>query len=335
MLAGCSSLGYYARLAGGEYSLLSKREPIAKLLADPGTAAALRQRLQLALDARVFASDALALPRNGSYTLYANLERPYAVWNVFAAPEFSLKPLKHCFPIAGCVAYRGYYNRDDAGEEVTRLRACGYETHISGVAAYSTLGWFDDPILNTMLRWDDDELDSTIFHELAHQQLYVKGDTAFDESFATFVQREGLRQWRAARGLPPAAAIETTRDDQFTQLVLDTRERLDTLYASGLAPEQMRARKQAEIERLRAEYKQLRDTRWQGYSGYDAWMNGDINNAKLVPFGLYHRWVPAFAALFAREHGDWAAFYAAAKKIGGEDEEARTAALTQLAAPAS
>jgi predicted aminopeptidase len=333
--ASCSSLGYYAQLAHGECALLAKREPIEEVLADPATDSTLRQRLQLALDARRFASDTLHLPRNGSYTLYADLERPYAVWNVFAAPEFSLKPIEHCFPIAGCVGYRGYFDREEARAEATRLQAGGVEIYVKGITAYSTLGWFDDPILNTMLRWDDDELDGTIFHELAHQKLYVKGDTAFDESFATFVEREGLRQWRTARRLPATEEAEALREDQFTQLVLDTRERLETLYASGLPPAEMRMRKQAEFERLRAAYRQLRDTQWQGYSGYDAWMDSDINNAKLVPFGLYHRWVPAFAALFARVHGDWPAFYAEVKRIGDRDKDARESLLAQLAAPAS
>jgi predicted aminopeptidase len=333
--ASCSSLGYYARLAHGECALLAKREPIEKVLADPATGSTLRRRLQLALDARRFASDTLRLPRNGSYTLYADLDRPYAVWNVFAAPEFSLKPVEHCFPIAGCVGYRGYFDRDEARAEAARLQTRGLETYVKGITAYSTLGWFDDPILNTMLRWDDDELDGTIFHELAHQKFYVKGDTAFDESFATFVEREGLRQWRTARGLPAADEAESLREDQFTQLVLDTRGRLETLYASDLPPAEMRARKQAEIARLRAEYRRLRNTQWQSYSGYDAWMDSDINNAKLVPFGLYNRWVPAFAALFARVHGDWPAFYAEVKKIGDRDKDAREGMLTQLAAPAS
>jgi predicted aminopeptidase len=197
------------------------------------------------------------------------------------------------------------------------------------VAAYSTLGWFDDPILNTMLRWGDDALGGTIFHELAHQKLYVKNDTAFNESFASFVEHEGLRQWRAARGLPPAQDPEQERSEEFTQLVLAARDRLEALYASALPPEPMRARKAAEIERLRAEYRALRDGRWHGDSRYDAWMDAQISNAKLLPFGLYHRWVPAFATLYA-QHPEWSAFYAAARRLSALTPAERESALERL-----
>jgi predicted aminopeptidase len=332
LLGGCSTLDYYAQLASGQVQLLSKREPIAQLLADPQTDAKLKARLAQAQQARAFASDRLDLPRNRSYTLYADLGRPYVMWNVFAAPEFSLKPVLNCLPIAGCVAYRGYYHRADAERRAAALRAAGDDTDVEGVPAYSTLGWFDDPILNTMLRWDDDTLDSTIFHELAHQQLYLKGDTAFNESFATFVQREGLREWRAARGRPAGDDDGTCRDDQFVALILATRRQLEALYASGQPVELMRQRKQALFDALRADYRQLRDGSWRGYAGYDAWMNAPLNNARLLPFGLYHRWVPAFATLFRASHEDWPAFYAAARRLSEAPAAQREARLQQLAA---
>ena len=334
-LSGCSSIDYFTHLAHGEYGVLSARKPIDQLIADPATDPKLKARLQLAQQARAFASDKLDLPRNGSYTVYADVGRNYVVWNVFAAPEFSLKPVTHCFLIAGCVGYRGYFDRPRADAEAKRLVGEGYETYVGGVPAYSTLGWFDDPILNTMMRWDDDALNSTIFHELAHQKLYLKSDTAFNESYATFVQEEGLRQWRAARGLPPGDSSATQRGDAFTQLVLDARTRLEKVYASGLPPQQMRAAKQAEFERLRADYRSLRDTQWQGYTGYDAWMDAPINNARLLPFGLYHKWVPAFAALYAQQSQDWVKFFAAAKALTKLDDEPRTAALEQLAPAAA
>jgi predicted aminopeptidase len=252
---------------------------------------------------------------------------------VFATAEFSLKPVTHCFVIAGCVGYRGYFVKAQAEDEAKALSGEGDDTYVGGVPAYSTLGWFDDPILNTMMRWDDDALNSTIFHELAHQKLYVKNDTAFNESFATFVQQEGLHQWRAARGLGEGDSLPQRREDEFTQLVLDARARLEQLYAGSEPPEQMRAAKQAEIERLRADYRSLRDTQWQGYKGYDAWMDGPINNAKLLPFGLYHKWVPAFAALYTQQNGDWDKFYEAARKLSKLDAAPRTAALERLAAP--
>jgi predicted aminopeptidase len=330
-LAGCSTIDYFAHLAKGQYGVLSARRPLAEVIADPATDATVKARLQLAEQARVFASDKLALPRNGSYTVYADVGRPYVAWNVFATPEFSLKPLTHCFLIAGCVGYRGYFDKARAEAEAGELAGQGDDAYVGGVPAYSTLGWFDDPILNTMMRWDDDALNGTIFHELAHQKLYVKNDTAFNESFATFVQQEGLRQWRAARQLPQGDSLPQRREDEFTQLVLDARARLEKVYASGLPAEQMRTAKQAEIEQLRADYHSLRDTQWQGYKGYDAWMDAPINNAKLLPFGLYHKWVPAFAALYAQQNGDWARFYEAARKLSQQDPEPRNAALERLA----
>jgi predicted aminopeptidase len=330
-LYACSTVGYYSHLARGEYAMLAARRPIARVIADPATDVQLKARLQLAAQARTFASDHLNLPRNRSYTQYADLHRPYAMWNVFAAPEFSLEAAQQCFPIAGCVAYRGYYVRERADAEAARQRSRGLETWIGGVPAYSTLGWFADPILNTMLRWSDDDLAATIFHELAHQRLYVKGDTEFNESFATFVQREGLRQWRASRALAPGDDAGQARADQFDALVLSLRERLQKLYASGLAPDAMRVRKREEIEQLRAQYMRLRDTRWHGDRAYDDWMNSDINNAKLLPFGLYHRWVAAFAALYTQQGGDWPAFYAAADAIGHAKPAERAQRLLRLA----
>lgn len=334
-LSGCSSIGYYAHLAEGQMQLLAKRKPIADLIADPATDPELSRRLKLALQARAFASDHLALPRNGSYTLYADLGRPWVVQNVFATPEFSTHSIQHCFPIAGCVSYRGYYDQARAEAEAARLKAKGDDVYIGSSAAYSTLGWFDDPVLNTMLRWDDDQLVGTIFHELGHQRLYVKDDTSFNESFATFIEQQGLREWHTARGEAAGDSISTQRSDEFARLVLATRKRLDTLYASKLPAEVMRMRKQAEFDRLRADYRQLRDSQWQGYDGYDGWIDSELNNAKLLPFGLYHRWLPAFALVFERAGKAWPAFYAAAKKLADQPAAARTAALKALEAAAA
>jgi predicted aminopeptidase len=329
-LSACSTVGYYGHLARGEYSMLAARQPIARIIADPAADPALKARLQLAEQARAFASDKLGLPRNDSYTNYADLKRQYATWNVFAAPEFSVQAVEHCYLLVGCLAYRGYFDRERAEAEAARLQAKGLDTWVGGSAAYSTLGWFADPILNTMLRWDDDELASTIFHELAHQRLFAKGDTEFNESFATFVQYEGLREWRGARGLPTEDNAGRKHEDEFEHLVLDTRERLRALYATALPPDAMRARKREEIEGLRAQYLRLRDTQWQGKGGYDEWINADINNAKLLPFGLYRRWVPAFAAVFAQQGSEWKAFYAAAAKIARLSPAVRTQELSRL-----
>ena len=329
-LSACSTIGYYGHIAHGEYAMLSARRPIARVLADPAVDEALKVRLRTAAAARSFASDKLGLPRNRSYTEYADLKRPYATWNVFAAPEFSVDAYEQCYPIVGCLAYRGYFDRARADQEAALLRERALDVWVGGSAAYSTLGWFADPILNTMLRWNDDELAATIFHELAHQRLFVKGGTEFNESFATFVQYEGLRQWRAANGLPGGDDAQSLRDKEFENLVLDTRDRLRGIYASPLADAEKRERKRAEFERLRIDYARLRDTRWDGRGDYDGWIGAELNNAALLPFGLYHRWVDTFARLFAQQGHDWPAFYAAAAQIGSLSPAKRAQALSAL-----
>ncbi|NWL79632.1 aminopeptidase [Pseudomonas taiwanensis] len=332
LLSGCSSLDYYSQLARGQMALLYARQPVQALIDDTSQSQELRQRLALTQEARTFASGSLGLPDNGSYRVYADIQRPYVVWNLFATTEFSLQPETHCFPVAGCVAYRGYYQLGRARGAAALLKQQGLDTWVGGVEAYSTLGWFDDPLLNTMLRWDDDRLAALIFHELAHQQLYIPGDTAFNESFASFVEREGLKQWRASRGLSIEADDASDRRDALTRLVLDTRERLEQLYASGLPAERMRLAKAEAFERMRRDYRVMRDRDWGGYNRYDAWMEGPMNNAKLLPFGLYDQWVPAFAALFGEASGNWAAFYQRARELGELPLEARTQALERLMA---
>ncbi|MCU0091098.1 aminopeptidase [Pseudomonas koreensis] len=332
LLNGCSSLSYYSQLASGQLQLLRAREPVAKVIADPTRDAKLRTHLAQSQKARAFASEHLHLPENQSYRLYADIGRPFVVWNVFATPEFSLSPQNHCFPIAGCVAYRGYYSQSAARGEAAIQRLQGMDVSIGGVEAYSTLGWFNDPILNSMMGWGDERLATLIFHELAHQRFYVKDDTEFNESFATFVEQEGTRQWRAFRGLPPENNSKLKQQDQFIQLILDTRSRLEKLYAQPLATAQMRERKAAEFERFRQDYRAMRDGQWAGDKRYDAWVNAPLNNARLLPFGLYDQWVPAFAALFRQEKGDWPQFYSRVEQLGKLPADKRKAALRELAA---
>lgn len=331
-LSGCSSVAYYGQLLGGQLDLMQRREPVGAIVNDPGRDPELRRRLAVSQQARDFASTQLALPDNRSYRLYADIRRPYVVWNLFATPEFSLSPQLHCFPIAGCVAYRGYYSQGGARGAEALLRQQGLDTYLGGVEAYSTLGWFDDPILNTMLRWSDERLVAVIFHELAHQQFYLAGDTAFNESFATFVEQQGLRQWHAAQGSTMDAGPSGRQREQFVALVLASRARLEQLYASGLDEDAMRTGKQAEFERLRQAYRSLRDREWGGIGRYDGWIEAPLNNAKLLPFGLYDRWVPAFAALFAEVQGEWPVFYRRVAELGALPEPARTEALEALAA---
>lgn len=333
-LPGCSMLGYYSHLAMGETHVLLARRSIDKVIADPATSPRLRDRLSLAKQARTFASRELKLPRNRSYLYYADIDRPFVMYNVFATPALSLKPVTHCFPIAGCVAYQGFYHHDRARAAADKLRQKGDDVTIGGVPAYSTLGHFADPILSSMNRWSTDELIGTIFHELAHQAYYLKGATAFNESFATFVQREGLRQWHQARHLPPPDPGRTQRRHQFTQLVLATRRRLKGVYASQHSDAEKHRLKHAAFEQLRQQYRQLRDTQWNGLDVYADWIDAPLNNAKLLPFGLYDEYVPAFAELFQQCNGQWVLFYQRVRAIGRGRATARKAFLSS-AAPAT
>lgn len=336
--AGCGTLGYYAQAVSGQIALLRARAPIAELLADPATDPKLRARLQAVRDARDWAVGALQLPDNGSYRSYVELHRDYVLWNVFATPEFSLAAVEHCFPVAGCVGYQGYYDEKAAQARAAALAKQGFDVYVGGVPAYSTLGWFDDPVLSTMLRWDDATLIATLFHELAHQKLYVKHDTRFNESFAEFVGEEGLREYLVLHPelARPGEDARRARRERFTQLVLDCRERLAALYREPLDAATMRQRKAAIFAALRRDYEALRDGEWQGAGGYEGFFSGaPLNNARLLPFGLYDAERPAFAALLAENGGDWGRFYAAAARLAKLDAAARRQALQRLLASAS
>lgn len=327
LLSGC----YYGHLAKGEYDLLSKSEPIADILKNGKHDAALKQRLKTLLDVRSYASQVLKLPDNDSYTQYVDLQRPFVLWNVFAAPELSMEPLEHCFLFAGCVAYRGYFDERSAQDEAAELKADGYEVHVAGVSAYSTLGWFDDPVISTMMRGSDEFLISTVFHELAHQQLYLKGDTAFNESFASFVGEEGARQYLSSRGQDTRTErLRRQREDQFISLILETRASLKRLYEGRLSDDKKRERKQKALGRLKARYAELRAGEWKDFDDYDRWFSEEINNARLLPFGMYHEWVTAFARLFREQKQDWTKFYAAAERLSGRSEAERHAELRRL-----
>ncbi|WP_424681759.1 aminopeptidase [Frateuria sp. YIM B11624] len=332
LLGGCASLRYYAHVAHGQASLLVHRRPIAEVVRDPSIDPDLARRLRLAAQARQFASSELGLPRNRSYTSYVDLHRPYVAWNVFATLPYSVDAVPQCFPIAGCVAYRGYFDQARAQARAAQLKAQGDDVWIGPVPAYSTLGWFADPIVSSMLRWDDDELAGTIFHELAHQQLYVKDDTAFNESFASFVERQGLREWRRARELPPPDPRAQAMERGFTMLVLDLRERLRQSYASSHDTAVLARGKRAQIEAFRRRYARWRDTQWPGDHRYDAWVAAPVNNARLLPFGLYDRWTGAFAVLYDRAGHRWPAFYAQVRALADEPKAQRDRALDALAA---
>ena len=316
-LTGC----YYLQAFSGQMEILSKREPIANVIANPGTTDTLRERLEYVAAARDFASRELGLPDNKSYRSYADLERPYVVWNVFATPEFSVKARQWCFPIAGCVVYRGYFSQDAAMGYARRLNRNGYDAAVGGVAAYSTLGHFNDPVLNTMLRWSDAQLAATLFHELAHQVVYVPGDSDFNEGFATIVEEVGLERWLEARGASRQLEgwqQQRQRNREFIALLLRTRDRLEALYASDVPVEEMRARKQYEFGLMKLEYESMK-REWGGYAGYDAWFSRTLNTAHLVSAATYHGCVPSLRRVFESLGEDLEMFYAEMKAIEGTD----------------
>ena len=311
-LPGC----YVMQAAAGQADVLARSEPIAKLVEEPGTPDALRARLALVVEAREFAVRELGLPEGRSFRNYADLGRPYAVWNVVAAPEFSVTPLSWCYPVAGCVAYRGYFDERRAEANARRLARRGDDVTVGGVATYSTLGHLPDPVFNTMLGWRETRLVGTIFHELAHERLYVPGDTGFNEAFASVVEQEGVRLWLQARGRDGEfEAYRTTlaREAEFARLLRATRERLRRLYASGTPEPQLWADKQREFGQLKFEYTLMRD-RWGGHAGYDAWFARPLNNAHLAAVATYHDCVPGLRREFEAA-GSLLAFYARAQEL--------------------
>lgn len=329
-LGGCTT--YYGQAIDGQLSILMHRQPIANVIADPATSPELQQKLEQVLRMRRFAVDELHLPDNASYTSYVDLERPYVLWNVFAAPEFSLTPLQWCFPVAGCVSYRGYFNEQDANRFADKLAQDGNEVYVAGISAYSTLGWFHDPLLSTMLARSDARLAGTLFHELAHQRLYAKGDTTFNESFATTVELEGVRRWLDQNHqFDQYQEYQKTlqRKLQFIELVQGARQKLKVLYASDIPDQQKRDSKKRIFAELKQDYRRLR-AKWGGYRGYDAWFARDLNNAHLVPIGSYYDYVAAFQTLLNQHHGDLMAFYISAEKLADLNPEARREALTRL-----
>jgi predicted aminopeptidase len=325
-LAGCETLAYYAQAVNGHLTLINLAQPVAVVIADPATPEPMRARLELARALRDFASRELKLPDNASYRSYADLGRPYAVWNVVAAPEFSLEPVQSCFPVAGCVAYRGFFSREGAERHAGGLRAGGLDVHVYGVPAYSTLGRFDDPLLSTFIGYPEAELARLLFHELAHQVAYVKDDSAFNESFAVVVEREGVRRWLAAGGREKE--LEAFRQAQrrnagFLRLLEETRARLATLYRSRLAPEAMRERKRAELEKLGTDPDFRRYADRLGKSG--SVPEFSPNNALLAAFATYTGLVPEFERLLAEQGGDLERFYAAVRALAAQDRAARGA----------
>lgn len=332
-LAGCATLGYYGQSIGGQWEVWGKTQPISEVVVAPETSELLREKLQTVLAVREYASSELALPNNDSYRSYADLQRPFVLWNVFAAQPFEMTLKRWCFPFAGCVGYRGYFAEADAQAFANELAAEGMDVYVGGVAAYSTLGWFDDPVLNTVLKRSSARIAGLIFHELAHQQLYVEGDTAFNEGFATTVQLEGVRRWLAKFGDESQRrdyAEFQQRQNDFVALVTETRNKLQAVYAQKLTVADMQARKTTLQSELRQQYQQLKK-QWGipvgKNHGYDAWFAQNLNNAQLAAVTTYRDHVPAFQRLLAEHQGDLAAFYQACARMGNMPPAQRQAQL--------
>lgn len=344
---GCQTVGYYSQAVHGQYQLWSRQEPIAALLASDTTPPALKERLKLVLEIRRFAENELKLPANGHYLRYADLERPFVVWNLYAAPEFSLTPKSWWYPVVGSLDYRGYFSEAKARRQAARLRARGFDVHVGGAAAFSTLGWYRDPVLNTFIHEPDAELAELLFHELAHQRLFIPGDTEFNEAFATAVGEEGTRRWLESRNNPAALDEfhrQSRRTAEFVELVAHARARLELLYTNSTSRHpgeserrHLRADKERILSGLRGEYAALK-TRWGGQSGYDAWMNRALNNAQLNTVNTYYKLVPAFREALRGMEGDLEKFFAVVgtlRRLTKEERRARLAALAATRAQAA
>lgn len=330
--AGCSSIGYYWQAMRGQLELMHKARPIPEVIGDPGTPEELKGTLAQVQSMREFASRELALPDNGNYRRYADLGRRFVVWNVFATEEFSTLPREWCFPVAGCVGYRGYFRESDARAFAQERAMAGLDVYVGGVPAYSTLGWLNDPVLSTFIHYPTVEIARLIFHELSHQVVYVDGDTTFNESFAVAVENEGVQRWVRAHGtdeMRRAFEQAQSRKWDFIALIERTRERLEALYGeSGMDASRMRARKAQVFEAMRAEYAALKRA-WGGFSGYDWWIAQPLNNAQLASVAMYTQLVPGFEALLRDSGGDMRRFYEEVARLAALPEPERSARLTR------
>jgi predicted aminopeptidase len=332
LLAGCAGPAWYAQAVSGHLALMTQRTEINEVLAEEKMDPALQQDLNLAMEIRDFAINQLGLPDNDSYTQFVQTGRRAVTWNIVATPEFSLEAKQWCFIIAGCVSYRGYFDQHKAERFAHKLEKKSYDVTISPAIAYSTLGWFDDPLLDTMLQYPDEQLAAFIFHELAHQQLYVKGDTAFNEAYASFVEEAGVRAWLRSTGRDDlllrwqsmnAASI------QFEFLLRNTRDQLNGIYSSGLEEEKMRAQKKLIFSEMKTRYLALVNEHWSGINHYRSWFSFELNNARLALMKLYRGGNCAFEKLYESAGGDMVVFHQLATDRAALKPDERAAWLNQ------
>ncbi|HVM49130.1 MAG TPA: aminopeptidase [Candidatus Acidoferrum sp.] len=347
VVSGCHTFAFYGQAIKGQYQIVASERQIKKLIADPQTPAQLKSRLQLIEELRAFAAKDLKLPVDGHYEKYADLRRRYVVWNVQAAPEFSLQPKTWWYPFVGSVEYRGYFSEGGAQDYAAGMRKKSYDVYVDGVEAYSTLGWFRDPVLNTFISNAPPDLAETLFHELGHQRLFAPGDTDFNEAFATSVGQEGARRWLRAKGDQAAYdryQAELRRSQQFVGLVQSARKRLAGIYGDertdtgqlkasrkppSVPPEELRRRKQQVFEEMRADYAQLK-AQWGGNRDYEGWFARAINNAQLNSVAAYFDLVPCFEQLLAQNGGDLEKFYQACSRLAKEPQDERHRRLLAL-----
>ncbi len=346
LVSGCQTVSYYKQAVKGQCQILANRRPISEVLADPQAPEKLKHKLRLVLEIREFARKDLNLPVKGHYQKYADLHRDFVVWNVHAAPEFSLEPKSWWYPVVGRAKYRGYFSEKDARDYAAQLGKQHLDVYVGGVQAYSTLGWFDDPVLNTFISQSDTDLAETVFHELAHQRLFVNGDTDFSEAFATAVAQEAMRRWMLSKGNASAYdqyMAENRRTEQFVNLVLGARHKLEKLYATTATPDGntdpnalLASKRQGKIDifqTLRRDYESLKSTQWSGASDYDKWMAKPLNNARLNTIDAYYRLLPAFQALISANGADMEKFYLEVNLLAKESPDARHRKLAALTAP--
>ncbi|MBU2710757.1 aminopeptidase [Zooshikella harenae] len=332
LITSCETIHYYQQAAFGQLDVVQRRKPVVDVV-DTTDDVLLKQQLDLSQQLLHFAEQKLHLPVGNSYQHYADLERAYIVWNVFAAPELSLEQKTWCYPLVGCLAYRGYYHEADALQSATRLQDGGFDTYVAGIKAYSTLGWFNDPLLNTFIHFPEAHLAELLIHELAHQWLYVPGDTDFNESLATVVALEGVKRWYL-QAHPEADPLGPLQDrlqfeDEFTRWLLGYRQQLGAVYRSHLADDQKLQQKHIVTAAIQQDYQKLRQGPWKQWSVYDEWIATGLNNAKLASIASYYRWVPALQTLLAQQQ-TLSAFYKACEVLAELDQADREAALMKL-----
>ncbi|MBP8925263.1 MAG: aminopeptidase [Pseudomonadales bacterium] len=332
-LAGCENISYLGQAAWGQAQLMAARQPLERVLDDPATDATLREKLRTVSALRTFARQSLGMEETRGFDTFVATGREFVVWNVVVSGEFSVTATSWCFPVAGCVNYRGYFERARANRFAAQMARGGSDTYVYGVAAYSTLGWFADPVLDTWIHRGEPALAALVFHELAHQLVYASDDTEFSESFARVVEHEGVRRWLAHAGHDTAYADylrDQQIDTQFFSLLMATRERLALLYQQPLAVPLMRERKERVFEDLRKEYAR-ESASWPAHLRFDAWMGAPLNNARLASLANYQRWVSAFEQLLLEREGDLPSFYAAAQTLSRLPVAQRETRLLALA----